>query len=208
VTDNAQSASQTLAELVEARHRARAAVDAIEAEQRTASEAAQAASERLTDLERRALGGEKVSAATRREAEEALAEARAKAAEPWGERIAGAQAALRDATARLQQASAQHLDELVEGLEQDGEAAASKVNEAAAALVAAHQERERVASEISMLCATAGARVRPGDVAYSRAEELARAAAALLDAGGEVPPALRRDPRQPVHGILTDAEVA
>ena len=70
--------------------------------------------------------------------------------------------------------------------------------------MAAYHERERIAREISGLASLAG-RVRPGDVSRTRAEQLARAASDLLQAGGEEPPTLDRDPRQPRHGELVEA---
>jgi hypothetical protein len=35
-----------------------------------------------------------------------------------------------------------------------------------------------------------------------------RAASELIEQGGEVPPLLQRDPRQPRHGLLTETEAA
>ncbi len=57
-----------------------------ERERRDAVAAAQLASETLTELERRALSGERIAAAERRRVEGALAAAKAKAEEPWQER--------------------------------------------------------------------------------------------------------------------------
>jgi hypothetical protein len=101
----------------------------------------------------------------------------------------------------------QHLEELVEGLQRVGEVGTANVNAAAAALVAAFQEREGIAGEISTLVSSV-ARLHPGDVAYSRAEQVVRAASELIEQGGEVPPLLQRDPRQPRHGLLTETEAA
>lgn len=55
------SAAKVLAELTQRRASAQAKVDDLERQQRAASEAAAAASAKLADLERRALGGQKVS---------------------------------------------------------------------------------------------------------------------------------------------------
>jgi hypothetical protein len=205
VSDAESSAAEKLAELTQARDRAAARVDELESEQRAATQAAAEASAALADLERRALGGEKVSAAGRREAEDALARARAEAEQPWGERVEGCRAAVRDAHQRVQHFTAEHLDALVQGLEQDGEVAASSLNSAAEALVAAYRERERIAGEIATLVSPV-ARIHPGDVAFSRAEQVARAASDLIESGGEVPPRLRRDPRQARGGMVPEAE--
>jgi hypothetical protein len=199
-TDTVLSAGQTLAELEEARARASARVDELEAEQRRASEAVAQASGLLADLERRALGGETVSAATRREAENALARARVEAEQPWPERLAGARAAVRDAHQQVHHFTAAHLDELVRNLERDGEVAAKNLTSAAEAVVAAFHVREAIAHEIGETCTSAGARLRPGDVTRWKAEQLVAAASELLDGGGELAPRLRRDPRQPIHG--------
>jgi hypothetical protein len=196
-----------MAKLLERRERVRAKVDDLGAEQRQATAAAQVASERLAALEREALSGAKVSAATRREAEQALEQARSKASEPWAERIAGTQAAQRDAQVELQRFVSEHLDELVADLEQDGEAAAARLTEHARGIGAALSERERIAGEISSLISMIG-RVEPGDVSRSRAEALARAASNLITEGGEDPPRLVRDPRVPRHGELEPAESA
>jgi hypothetical protein len=113
VTGDTLSAAEELAELTQRRASAQARVDQLERQQRAATEAAAKASATLADLERRALGGEKVSAATRRQAEDALTRARAEAGEPWAERIAGSRAAIRDAQTEVQKFTAAHLDELV-----------------------------------------------------------------------------------------------
>jgi hypothetical protein len=99
----------------------------------------------------------------------------------------------------------EHLDELVEDLQRDGEVAAAKLTEHAEGIVSALAERERIATEITQLAGMVG-RMLPGDVSRTRAEQLAHAAAALIAAGGEEPPRLRRDPRQPRHGgVLAEA---
>lgn len=193
-----------LTELVERRAAAQARVDELEAEQRRATEAVAEASGLLADLERRIIGGEKVTPATRREAEAALASARVEAGQPWAERLAGARATVRDAHQRLQGFTAEHLDELVGDLEGDGEVAAANLNAAAEALVAAFLERERIAGAISTLVSSV-ARIHPGDVSYTLAEQAVRAATELIESGGEAAPVLRRDPREPRHGVLDEA---
>jgi hypothetical protein len=99
----------------------------------------------------------------------------------------------------VQAFTAQHLDELADGLERDGEIAAAKRDRRRRGRDRGAPGAERIAGEIGALVSKI-ARVRPGDVSFSRADELFRAAADLIQAGGEEPPRLRRDARQPVHG--------
>jgi hypothetical protein len=115
--------------------------------------------------------------------------------------------AIRDTQHQVKVFIAEHLDELVKDLERDGEVAAANLTAAAEAVVAAHQERERIAGEIGALVSQV-ARVRPGDVSFSRSDELVRAASALIQAGGEEPPRLRRDPRLPTHGAIPESASA
>jgi hypothetical protein len=98
----------------------------------------------------------------------------------------------------VQRFTTEHLDELVMDKERDGDVATAKVNAAAAALVEAFQERERIAADLSALASTV-ARVHPGDVSYSHAQNAVHAASELIEQGGGVPPTLRHDPRQPRH---------
>ena len=180
-------ATVELGKLNEKRGRAGARVDALEREARETATAATAASAALAEFERH--GG---SATKRRELERALADARARAAEPWTERIAGARQGVRDADIEVQRFVAENLAELVEVLEAEGRIAADELNAAAEAVVVAFQRREAVAARISSL-ASMVSRVSPGDVTFPRAEALERAAQALLQRGGEEPPLLRRD---------------
>jgi hypothetical protein len=166
-----------MARLVAQRDQARTHVDELEAEQREATAAAQQASDALIELERK--GGR--PGAQRSKLEQTLAEARAKAAEPWAERIAGTRAAVRDAHGEVQTFVAEYLAELIADLEVEGAAAAAKLTAAAETLLQAFTDRERVAREIAEMCSLV-ARVSPGDVSYSRAEALARAAGDLLQA--------------------------
>jgi hypothetical protein len=197
------SAAERLAELLAERERIRTRVAEVDSQQREATAAAQQASDELIELERK--GGR--PGAQRSKLEQTLAEARARAAEPWAERIEGARQRARDAHGAVQRFVGEHLTELVESREVNGRIAAQALTDAAQAILAAHAERERVAREIAELCSLV-ARVSPGDVSYSRAEGLARAAGDLLQAGGEEPPVLQRDPREPRHGLLEDASAA
>jgi hypothetical protein len=85
---------------------------------------------------------------------------------------------------------------------------AEKINAVAEAIVQAFAEREAIANHIAQLASQAGGRVRPGDVSRTGAEEVANAARRLLGQGGEVPPTLDRDPRQPRHGEAAPARSA
>ena len=98
-----------------------------------------------------------------------------------------------------------NFDALRAGLDDQARAAAQAVDDAAGALLSAYERREDVARRMSAL-ASAIHPVSPGDVAFSRAEAAARAADALLTSGGEAAPALRHDPRQPVGGMLAEAD--
>jgi uncharacterized membrane protein YqiK len=97
------------------------------------------------------------------------------------------------------------LDELLQAKQPEGEAAAERLNELARAISQAYAERARVEQELSALVTTAGIQIRPGDIARSRAEQLARAASELVVGGGEEPPRLTRDPRVPLAGALPAA---
>jgi hypothetical protein len=138
-------------------------------------------------------------------AEKALDESRARAQEPWNERIRGAQQGAVDARAALQRHTAANLDALVDVLAAQGERAAVEVDKAAERFVEAVNRREAIAAQITGLISEAGLRVRPGSVSASRAEAAARAAAELVTAGGEQPPRIVRDPRLPREGVLPAA---
>jgi hypothetical protein len=170
-------------------------VEEIEHEARASASAAAEAAAALVEHERR--GGR---AAERQQLEQALAEAKAKAAEPWHERAEGARQAVRDADQELRRYQAEHLDELVEVLQEDGRIAAADLTTHAEGVVTAFARREEIARQISALAGSIG-RVFPGDVSGTNAQRLVDAARELIAAGGEVAPELRRDPRQPRHAI-------
>lgn len=192
-------ASEKLAELRTERARVVARVDDLDRQAREATIAAQTASAALIEHER--AGG---PAAKRRELEQNLAQAKAKAAEPWLERIEGTRASVPDADRATREFIAAHLDDLLADLHADGQAVAERVNAAAAELVAAFTRRERIAAEISQL-ASQVARVDPGDVSFSKAEALSREAARFVQLGGETPPELQRDRWQPQLTASTPA---
>jgi hypothetical protein len=186
-----------MAELVEQRRRATARVAELEAQARASQHVLAAAREALVDA-----GAAGATAAKLKTLEQDFADAKAAAEKPWAERVEGARRAVRDVQAEVQRYVGDNLTELVAALEADGEVAAGRVSEAAGQLVAAFEERERIAREIGQLAALTG-RVLPSDVSRSRAEEVVRAAQALGLAGGERPPTLTRDPREPRYGEVT-----
>ena len=91
-------------------------------------------------------------------------------------------------------------------MEADGQLAAERLNSAAAELVAAQADWERVASQILSLIMQV-ARPAPGDVSYPRATEAARAVLALASLGGEEGPRLDRS-RPPWAALLGEHEGA
>jgi hypothetical protein len=89
---------------------------------------------------------------------------------------------------------AEHLDELVGELEEDGRAAAEQVDHAAEAFLAATERRAEAERTLIQVVALAR-RMNPNDVTRSRADEAAHAVSALMQRGGESGPALRvREP--------------
>lgn len=198
-------AAKELAALLERRESLAGKLDDLDRRQRAATEAATEASVQLADLERRALGGQKVAATDRRRLEEALASARAAAGEPWAERRAGTREAIAECERRVQASVVEHLGELLDELGEDAERAARAVDAGAAAVVEAYGERARVEQAITALAAM----VRPprvGDISRTRAEKLYGAASELLHGGGEDAPRLLVDPRAPRHGSVEQPE--
>jgi len=186
------------AELAEKRAAAQQKVQDLNAQQRVASEAYQAARVALVEAERRG-----ARAAELRKLEEAVTTAEVKP-KLLQARIEGATHATRDADVALAQFVQGHLTELVAPLEEQGQLIKLRIDAAAEAIVTGIREREEIARRISELASMA-APVRPGDITFTRVEGLARQAADLLRAGGEDPPTLRRDPRQPQHGQRAEA---
>ena len=172
-------ATVKLAGLNERRARAAPRVSDLEQEWRSAVAAARDASAALAEGERQGL-----STTKRHGLEESLSVTKAKAAEPWPERVEGAKSAVRDADQAVRAHIAANLPELVEAKEADGRRVAEQFNESLGALIALRLEWERIASDISGV-ATKVAPLTPGDVSWSKAEEVFRAATALVNAGGE-----------------------
>ena len=188
------NAMEGLAGLTDRRKQASARIDELEREWQAANIALVQARRDLVEFERQC-----GPAAERRTLEMKLVEAEAKAAQPWRERIEGARRGVDDLDAERQRFIADQLDALVAECEAEGEAAAARLTDAARQMVDAYLEREQIAGQIAVLASSVG-RVRPGDVSRSRAEEVVRAANGMLLDGGEEPPVLRRDPREPRHG--------
>jgi hypothetical protein len=195
-------AAKQLAALVKVRHDLGGQEAAINQQEREAHDNARRLAAELTDLERRVAVGEQVSAQARTKAEQTLVKARIAAHEPWAERRAGVQAAIRDQEHAILQFVAENLDELVAEIEEDGQDAAQALNRACRAVEDAYLQRmaceQRLTSVVGMVRIP-----RPGEIAFTRAEEVRRAAVALLMAGGEQPPTLKVDPREPRHSTAS-----
>lgn len=133
--------STELAALVAQRDALRDRVEAIDSEQREANERAANTSVALAELERRALAGDDVGG-QRKKLEAELAKARAAAAEPWAERRAGGQQAVRDHEQQVRIFVGQHFAALYDDLAEDAEPAATRVDHACNELLAAYHERQ------------------------------------------------------------------
>ena len=186
---------EQLTALVDRRAQLLAHTDGLEREQRKSSQAATAAADAVADVERRTLAGESVADGERKRLEGALVKARARAAEPWSERRAGAGRAVADHDQAIQRYIASTYDALHDGLRQEGDLAARAVDEAAAALVEAYRRWEDVLSRMTALSATIRP-PRPGDWVRARGDVAAREAQRLVEQGGERQPDIR-DPRAP-----------
>jgi hypothetical protein len=168
-------------------------VDQVDRQEREAAARAAAASEALAQLERRGLAGDDVGA-QRKKLEAELAKSKAAAAEPWAERRAGGQQAVRDHDRQVVLFVGQHFADLYTELAEDAEAAAVRVDHACNEFLAAYYERMTVEGRVIALTAMIR-QPDPNAVARTRAEAVAAAASALLQAGGEQAPLLRSDPR-------------
>lgn len=164
----------------------------------SAGAAVQEASDQLVALEREAASGGKVTLAKRREAEDELLRAKTAALAPWAERRAAARLAVEDARHDVARFVGANLDALLADLGAEGRAAAARLDAAAQAVLDAYGERADVEQRTHALIALVG-RVRPGDVAPARSDQLATEAHRLLDGGGERPPDVLHRPDQPRH---------
>jgi hypothetical protein len=188
--------SAALNDLLDERQRLTETVRQAENRLRFASADRQQAAEVVTDLERRSLGGDQVSASERKAAERALAQAQAAESEPWRERAEGARRALSALDRRIATNVGNSFDALRTELEDEARESAARIDRALEEVIASYEARERVAGRLIALCSVVG-RSHPGDVEFSRAEAVVREAGRLLGGGGEAAPILRRDPRQP-----------
>lgn len=184
-------ATAALAQLVAARVEAARRSAAVEAEARRASQAVAGAREALVAHERR--GGQ---AEERARLEAELHEAQELLREPWAERLAGAEARVRDAHREVAGYAQQHLDELVASVERSGEAAAAALTQHARGIEAAYLSWQQTAGELGGLLALV-AQPRPGDVTRCRpqTDRLAAAARELLQAGEQQGPRVAPDAR-------------
>jgi hypothetical protein len=182
------NAIEELAALEARRAKAATHLDSVEAGARQAQAAVQERAQELAELERTGATSQRRTAA-----EQALGKAREAAdRQLWAARIEGARQAIRGADVEIRQFTAEHLDPLLAGLEQErGVAAAERINRGAAEVVAGFLEWEAVATEIGQVV---GRVARPGvhDVSRSQADDAARACQALLGQGGEQAPRLDR----------------
>ena len=140
------TATEGLARLVEQRERANARIGEVEQQARDATFKLGEAREALIAAEREGGG-----AAARRKLEQELTTAKARAVDPWAERVEGARRAARDAQHTVQRFVAEHLDELVEYAKAEGQVAAERINTACAEMLAGYQEWSGIAHEISGL---------------------------------------------------------
>ena len=191
-------ASEELHALVGSRLELDERLDVLDLQQREARASLDQASAALADLERAAAAGQQVAKTERTKAERELTEAKIAYGQPWAERRAGVHAAIRDAEQGVTAFVVEHLGELIAELHEDAEAAAEDLNRACRALEAAYARRMSVEEQVTRLASTVRP-ARPGDVRRTRAEAVVRDAERLLAEGGETPPTLAVDPRQPRH---------
>jgi hypothetical protein len=178
-----------LVRLAEREAEAQARIGEVGREARAAAQEMQDAREALIELERKPDG---VSMAQRRKVEARLALAEERAAKRWPERRAGAERAARDAHHALQRHAAEHRDELVAELEENGRDAAEAVDRAAEAFLRAVERRTEAERALIEVVALTRA-MSPNDVARSRADQARTAVAELLQRGGEAAPVLKID---------------
>jgi chromosome segregation ATPase len=180
---------EAMVELVRLREREREAhtrVDEVGRQAREASAELAAAREQLTEFERKGDG----RPVDRRKLEQRLAETEARATEPWRERRAGAERGAQDARTAVARYAAEHLDELVAAIEEDGRAAAQQVDHAAEQFLHAVERRAEVDRQLTGTVALTR-RMRPGTVARAKSDEAVREVQRMLERGGEAPPTLR-----------------
>jgi len=155
----------------------------------------------VRQLEHRRARGDDIPAAEEKRTMAALAAARAKRDEPWALRRDGARAALIELEHEIGRYVAEHYDALMDERAEEAHAAADRVNRAAEEVAAAIIAREGVAQTVTSLIAAVGWN-EPHSVHWSNAEQLANAARALIEGGGEAAPLARVDPRAPAEPVV------
>jgi hypothetical protein len=180
--NGAMAELQRLAE-VEARLRDR--IDEVNTAARFAQAELVAAREKLIQLE-----ADGANAQKRGQAEKRLADATKATGEPWSERVQGAERAAQAAHDEVIRYATRNLAALIDGLEENGRAAAGQVDHAAQAFLDACQARVQAETELTAVVALTR-RMNPGDIAHSRADEARLAVQALIERGGEAAPVVR-----------------
>jgi hypothetical protein len=196
-------ASEELNRLLDQRRDLAGRLSDAEVSSRFASAEQMQASRALQDAERRRATGQDVTADEVRKLEKAVAASKAKAAEPWNERVAGLRAAQRDHDNAIHGFATDHWDDLAGELADEANAAATRIDEALRELDRAYIAREDVARRQDALIAGVIGRSKQGLVATSKVEALVRDGAAILMDGGERAPVMTRDPRVPLAGQVT-----
>jgi hypothetical protein len=196
-------AASELNRLLDARAEVVATMRDAEYAGRTAGEAAHVASSQLSALEARRLGGDDVTDAERKKAEKRLAESRARQAEPWGERVAGARRALANADAAISRFIAANYDVLAGEVAEDAQAVKDRADEALQEIGRVYAQREDVVRRSDALIAVV-ARVKPGQTPFSKLEPVVREAERVLMSGGEDAPIPKRDPRVAEAGTVPE----
>jgi hypothetical protein len=195
------SATAELARLVDVRAEAGRRVDQLEREAQHAGQELAQARERLAQFERAGSGRQ----ADRAKLETALTTAEAAANQSvWSTRIDGARRRVRDADVEVAEHVRAHLPELLQALEQEGAEAADRVNQACQDLIEASLARETVAARIGGLLNRLRA-PQPGDVSFTKSDQLAREAQTFLAGGGEEPVLVNRQ-NEPWRALLGASE--
>lgn len=144
----------------------------------------QKARQALAHLEAKAAAAP-VPAKSRSEVEHRLAEAEARRAEPWQERLDGAAQALAEADQEVMAFAADHIDELIADAEQQVAPAVARMNAMAVELANTITECHHASARITEVLHLGGFRVRPGAVGRLTTDELAQALAAFNLGGGQ-----------------------
>jgi hypothetical protein len=169
------------------------ALDRLGREQRAAREEVRRLSGELRQMERRAAGGEEVTAKEREAVEAALRAARARVDENWSARRAGLEDALRDREQEARGYAREAFRELLDEHEAGCGAAAARVDELVRELldaIGAYGRRERALHELVVV---ARGRTAYGDFTFSNLDAVNQACKVLVSQGGTSAPRLLRD---------------